>query len=174
MPGRCAQGSPSAFRHQTGRLLYHGCRLVLAAVFLVSGVTKAGAPDDFARIIEAYGLVPEPLVFPTAIVLIVAELAAAFGLLFEKRGALTLTSLMMLIFVLVLSYGIFLGLDIDCGCFGEGDPEAEAFHDLRGALSRDLLLAIAIVYMYLWRFFNQFESRPWFNFGRHQHMTKEV
>ena len=45
-------------------------------------------------------------------------------------------------------------LDIDCGCFGPNDPEAVAFHDLRGAFYRDLLLMLLIAYLYLWRFAN--------------------
>ncbi|HKL25260.1 MAG TPA: MauE/DoxX family redox-associated membrane protein [Desulfuromonadales bacterium] len=155
--------------------LYHGLRLVLAGIFFWSGVTKAVHPMQFADIIGAYGLLPEALLLPAALSLIAAEILAAAALLFEKRGGLTLIALMTLLFVGVLSYGLLLGLDIDCGCFGPGDPEAEAFHDLRGALLRDLLLLAAIGYLYLWRFRNRLVPKPWFG-NRHdgRAISKEV
>jgi hypothetical protein len=145
------------------RALYHGLRLLLAGVFLWSGISKALAPGEFAAIIEAYGLLPEALATPTALLLILLELVAAGGLLFEKRGALALISLLMLLFLLVLGYAIALGLDIDCGCFGPGDPEAAAFHGLREAFQRDLWLLLVIGYLYCWRFINRPTLTPWFS-----------
>ena len=143
------------------RWLYHGLRLLVAGIFLWSGISKALAPGEFAAMIDAYGLLPEVLVTPCAFVLILLELAAGSGLLMEKRGALALISLMMVLFLLVLAYGIALGLDIDCGCFGPGDPEAEAFHDLRGAFLRDLWLLLGIGYLYIWRFINRPTLNSW-------------
>lgn len=145
-----------------GLWLYHCCRLTIVAVFLWSGLTKMLHPSDFAAIIAAYGLLPEALVFPAAIGLIVVELVAATGLLFEKNGSLLLITLQLLLFVAVLSYGIYLGLDIDCGCFGPDDAEAEAFHDLRGALMRDILLLLAVAYQYFWRYVSKSKPRPLF------------
>lgn len=154
--------------------LYHALRLILVGVFLWSGVTKALHPIQFSEIVAAYGLLPEPIIPPIAIGLIGLEIIAAIGLLFEKRGALAWISLMMILFLAVLSYGIYLGLDIDCGCFGPNDPEAEAFHDLRGAILRDLLLIFAIVYLYLWRFINGLIPHPWLRFNQHQTIPKET
>ncbi|MBN2791330.1 MAG: hypothetical protein JXQ81_02365 [Desulfuromonadales bacterium] len=153
---------------------YHFLRLLLVAVFLWSGISKGFHPNDFSAIVGAYGLLPDILVFPVAISLIVSEIIAAVGLLLEKRGALSLITLMMLLFLAVLAYGIHLGLDIDCGCFGPNDPEAEAFHDLRGALHRDLLLMLAIGYLYLWRFINRPILNPWVQFHRRRALPKEV
>ena len=45
----------------------------------------------------------------------------------------------------MLSYAIFLGLDIDCGCFGLEDSEAQAFAGIRVALMRDLLFVVFAV-----------------------------
>jgi len=143
------------------RWLYHSLRLLLAGVFLVSGISKAVAPGEFATIIEAYGLLPSALVTPCALALILLELVAGAGLLLEKRGALALISLMTILFLLVLSYAIALGLDVDCGCFGPEDPEAEAFHNLHGAFKRDLWLMLIIGYLYCWRFINRPALAPW-------------
>jgi uncharacterized membrane protein YphA (DoxX/SURF4 family) len=152
---------------------YHLLRLLLAGVFLWSGIGKSLAPADFARVIEAYGLLPAGLTGVAALILIAAEIAAAAGLLLERRGALTAITAMLLLFVGVLGYGIVLGLDIDCGCFGPDDPEAQAFHDLRGALWRDLLLLLAAGYLYLWRHFNRLVPSPWRKRGSSQRTILE-
>lgn len=130
-------------------------RCLLAGVFLWSGLSKAYAPNFFAETIAAYGLLPDPLVFPAALLLIVAELLFGVGLLIDQRGALAGIGLLLLLFMAVLGYGISLGLDVDCGCFGPNDPEAAAFHDLHSVFIRDLLLLLVILYLYCWRFANR-------------------
>ena len=115
-------------------------RMILAAVFIYGGVPKLFSPHDFARIISAYGLVPETLVFPVAIVLPLIEVITAIGLVLNYRWAIVTSLLLLLFFIAVLSYGILLGLDIDCGCFGIEEPEHDAFSTLSEARIRDLLL----------------------------------
>jgi hypothetical protein len=51
----------------------------------------------------------------------------------------------------VLGYGIWMGLDIDCGCFAPQDPESKAFHGLWAALIRDMFIMPAIFYLYYQR-----------------------
>jgi len=145
----------------TARYIYHALRLFIVVVFLWSGVSKAFNPEQFTATIEAYGILPEALALPVALMLILVEIIAAIGLLLNKWGSLTAITIMMLFFLAVLGYGIFLGLDIDCGCFGPNDPEATAFHDLRGAIVRDLWLMLAIIYLYLFRFINRLAPNPW-------------
>ncbi len=156
------------------KIIYHALRLVIVAVFFWSGITKAQHPIQFSEVVDAYGLLPEQLVLITAIALICLEIIAAVGLFFEKRGALTSISVMMILFLMILGYGIYLGLDVDCGCFGPNDPEAVAFHDLRGAFQRDLLLILAIGYLYLWRFVNCLRPYHWLNFDQHRVIHKEI
>jgi uncharacterized membrane protein YphA (DoxX/SURF4 family) len=133
---------------EPGVFLERGVRLVLAAIFLISGITKLAEPQSFAVIIDAYGIIPEALAMPAALLLAVLEIVAATGLVLKWRGSLELMTGLMLIFMAVLAYGIHLGLDVDCGCFGPEDPEAKAFHGLQGALLRDLGLMVAIFYLY--------------------------
>ncbi len=153
---------------------YHLLRFAVAIIFFWSGLSKALDPGLFAETIEAFGLMPPIMTLPAALVLIGAELIAGLGLIFEKRGALTGSTLLMLLFMGVLGYGMHLGLDIDCGCFGPGDVEAVAFHGLRDALLRDVLILIAIGYLYLWRFLNGLTTRPWLVRVSRQSPTKEV
>jgi len=131
--------------------LYRFTRWTVGIIFLYSGPVKLIAPRIFAVLIEAYGLVPETLVVPVAVLLPAIEVAVAWGLLFDIRGSLAITAGLMILFMAILGYGIHMGFDIDCGCFGGEDPEAEAFHGLRLALCRDAVIMVGIVYLYIWR-----------------------
>jgi uncharacterized membrane protein YphA (DoxX/SURF4 family) len=136
------------------KALYHFIRILLAAVFLYTGVTKLADISAFAETIGAYGLLPEFLLPFAALGLVAAEIAAGIGLLMEKGWSIKLSAGLMLLFLAVLGYGMALGLDVDCGCYGPGDPEAEAFGNLRGAFIRDLfyLAGIALIVLYRKRY----------------------
>ena len=125
------------------------CRWLLIIIFLVAGVPKLLDLRAFAGVIDAYGLLPESLVYPSAFIIASLEVVAAVGLFLKKRFALHLTTILMCIFIGVLTYGIVLGLDIDCGCFSQNDPEFKAFSGLKTALFRDFVLLIPLVYLYL-------------------------
>jgi len=131
---------------------YRMIRIVLAVVFLSSGLSKLLDPTSFAVIIEAFGLIPETWILPVAVILPALEMIAAIGLLLDIRGSLTFITGMLMLFLAILAYGIWMGLDIDCGCFGPEDPEARAFHSLRPAIYRDVVMMIVIVYLYYWRY----------------------
>jgi hypothetical protein len=130
---------------------YHAVRMGIGLIFIWSGVVKLAAPQTFAAVIQTYGLIPEAASFPAALGLATTEAAAGIGLLFDVQASLgTITGLAVL-FIMVLGYGIYLGLDVDCGCFGPDDPEANAFHGLRIALARDLVMLGAITFLYYHR-----------------------
>lgn len=126
-------------------------RIGLGLVFIFSGVAKLMAPQSFSVIIEAYGLIPEITVFPVAVIIAMIEALAGIGLLIDVRGSLEIITALIIFFMLVLAYGLWLGLDVDCGCFGAEEPEAEAFHDLRPALYRDLVMLVGIIFLFFWR-----------------------
>lgn len=122
------------------------CRWFLAGVMLFGAIPKLFAPAAFAEVIGAYGLLPDFLLPPAAIVLPAIELVCASLLIMEKTSGLWLTAVLMGLFIGVLTYGIHLGLDIDCGCFGPEEIEGKAFSNLRAALVRDLLFSIPLIY----------------------------
>jgi len=134
-----------------GVWLYRGIRWGLALVFLYAGLLKLADPASFVVIIEAYGLVPEGLLMPIAVALPSLEVLAAIGLMVDLRGSLTLMAVLMGIFIAVLGYGLWMGLDVDCGCFGPEDPEGRAFAGMRVALYRDFVLTGGILLLYGWR-----------------------
>ncbi|MFH1136199.1 MAG: MauE/DoxX family redox-associated membrane protein [Pseudomonadota bacterium] len=131
---------------------YFLIRAGVAALFLTAGFIKIQDPGTFSSVIDAFGLLPRPLPDLLAIVLPIIEILAGVLLLFDLKGGLPVITALTLMFCAVLLYGLQLGLDVDCGCYGPGDPEAEAFHDLRGALVRDLWILTAIGYLFWFRF----------------------
>jgi uncharacterized membrane protein YphA (DoxX/SURF4 family) len=123
----------------------------LGALFIYAGTLKLLDPRAFATLIEAYGIIPEQLLVPLSIVLPALEVVAGMGLVLNIKGSLSAIAALLVLFVLIVTYGIWMGLDVDCGCFGPQDPEAEAFHGLWPTLYRDSALLVGIVIMYGWR-----------------------
>jgi hypothetical protein len=126
------------------------CKGVLGGVFLTAAVPKILNLKGFAVIIDAYGIVPENILIPVAFFLSTLEAACGIGIFFNWARSLNLTVLLslLLLFIGTLSYGLWLGLDIDCGCFGKDDPEHTYFSNLRVALYRDLFLLLPVAYLY--------------------------
>lgn len=124
-----------------------GIRWVLAALFLYSGVVKLADPQSFATMVAGFGLLPKALLFPVALLLPLLEVVAGIGTMFAVRGSLAVIAGMLVLFMAVLAYGISLGLDIDCGCFGPEDPE-QAYKGLRIALIRDAAMLASVVFVY--------------------------
>ncbi|EPR43077.1 methylamine utilization MauE [Desulfovibrio sp. X2] len=130
------------------RPLYTAVRLVLAAMIIVAGVIKLQDPRVFAVTIDAFGIAPRWLVIPLSQWLPVAEIALGVALAFDLRGSLLVTCLVLLLFIGVLVYAIHIGLDIDCGCYGPSEPEAQAFGTLWTSVYRDLGMIAAAVWLY--------------------------
>lgn len=126
-----------------------GCRWLLALVFLTAGIPKLFTLDRFAETVAAYGLIPDMIVTPVALGIVLLEILAAVGLLLKRKWALWLSAALMLVFISVLSYGLWLGLDIDCGCFGPDEGLAGGSSSLRTALIRDIVLMVPLVYLFL-------------------------
>ncbi|MBW1984591.1 MAG: DoxX family membrane protein [Deltaproteobacteria bacterium] len=131
---------------------YYVVRIALSVIFIWSGISKLFDPTSFAVILEAYGLFPDILIIPAAILLSLAEVIAGMGLLFDIRGTLAAITIMLVLFMTILVYGIWLGLDIDCGCFGPEDPETKVFHSLPSALFKDMILFVGLIYLYVYRY----------------------
>ena len=130
-------------------------RLALGAVFVYAGAVKLLDPQAFGVVIARHGLLPEPLLWPTALGLPALEVLAGLGLVLGLRGSLTVVSSLLALFAGVLWFGVLRGLEIDCGCFSAGEL---AEHDgLRRALYRDLAMMAVALYLYAWR---RVQGRP--------------
>lgn len=131
-----------------GHSLYIAIRWLIGGVFILAGGTKLAAPETFAVLIGAYGILPDALVMPVAILMPAAEVIAGAALLVDIRGSLAVIALLLLLFMAILGYGMWMGLGVDCGCFGPEDPEAAAFHGLRRAFFRDAAMLGVVGYIY--------------------------
>ena len=132
--------------------IYRLIRWTLATLFIWAGGRKLADPQAFGVVIRDFGIVPELSVMPIALFLPALEIIAAVGLIFNIRGSLAVVTGLLTLFILILGYGIWLGLDIDCGCFGPQDPEWRAYNGLRSAFYRDLVMMASIFFLYFWRF----------------------
>ena len=128
--------------------IYKLLRWGLGAIFIYAGSTKLLGPEIFAVLIEAYGIVPDKLLMPVAIALATLEVIAGIGLLFDIRGSLSVIAGLLVLFMVVLGYGIYMGMDVDCGCFGPEDPEAKAVHGLKLFLYRDWVMLVGVAFIY--------------------------
>jgi uncharacterized membrane protein YphA (DoxX/SURF4 family) len=128
---------------------YRILRIIIGGVFIYSGAIKIMDVKGFARMVSQYELVPNELLATVAYGLPVLEFLAGIGLIFEIPWALTAISGMLVMFIVVLWYGVLRGLDIDCGCFST--EELKRHDSLRQALYRDIVMVAVCGYFYLYR-----------------------
>jgi hypothetical protein len=98
----------------TSRLLHWP----LSLLFLYSGTIKLIRLPEFAQSVSDFGIVLDGLTRPVAFVVCCLEIALAGALWQQKPWAMLATATLLLCFSGVLVYGLAIGLDIECGCFG--------------------------------------------------------
>ncbi len=158
---------------KTVDLGYRLCCWTLGFVFIYAGLTKLFTPRVFAVLIDAYGIVPDIMLMPVAVFLPVLEVAAGIGILFNIKGSLTIILGLTVLFLFTMGYGMHIGLDVDCGCFGPEDPEAEAFHGLKTAFDRDLIMLAGICFAFGWRKFRKISPKPFSAYCNIKKIKKE-
>lgn len=131
-------------------------RYLLVGLFLWAGITKLLDPKNFARSIDAFGLVPEDLLVVTAIGLPIAEILIAIAVAFHWRFSLPLMAGLLLVFIGVLWHGVLQDLNVDCGCFSLSEKGAHT--SLKTAFWRDWLMLTAVAYIFAVD--RLFKSRP--------------
>lgn len=97
-------------------------RVLVGLLFIYAGISKALNPDGFVADIGRFELLPEFLVLPVAIYLPYLEVLTGLALItgIFYFGGLLLTKGMLLGFSAGLASAWWRGLDITCGCFGQG------------------------------------------------------
>lgn len=136
---------------------YRVPRWVLGVLFVAVGGMKLAGLYEFANTIGDFGLVWEPLLVPTALLLATAEVVAGLGLLLDLRGSLAAVAGLLAVFSATVAYGLWLGLDIDCGCLGLAPAEWLEI-GLQAALVRNLILLAFCGFVYGWRYL--FKHQP--------------
>jgi uncharacterized membrane protein YphA (DoxX/SURF4 family) len=128
-------------------------RVGLAAVWAWAGLAKIADPAGAVLSVRAYRLLPEALVRPVAWGLPFLELAVAVLLVtgIATRLAAGISAGMLVVFLLGIAAAWGRGLQIDCGCFSPGGPDASVgAAQYLGALLRDGGLLLVSAYL-VWR-----------------------
>jgi uncharacterized membrane protein YphA (DoxX/SURF4 family) len=97
-------------------------RLILGVVLIVAGALKVTLPAVSARAVQAFQLLPFDVAGYVGYALPVVELAVGLLLvigLFTRASAMV-GGLLMLAFIIGISWAWAHGYSIDCGCFGGG------------------------------------------------------
>ena len=102
-------------------------RLILGAVFIYASLDKIMNPDDFAKAIGNYHVLPFGLENLLALVLPWVELLAGLCLIIGVMvdGATVLIILMNIVFIFAISQALARGISIECGCFSVSSEGGE-------------------------------------------------
>lgn len=124
-------------------------RLVLAGVFLVSGLLKAADPAQTRTAVRAYQLLSDGIAEVVAAVLPYLEIATGVLLLvgLATRLAGVLSALLMIAFLIGVGSAAARGLTIDCGCFGGGGEVAAGQTSYTAEILRDAGLLVLSIYL---------------------------
>lgn len=127
------------------------CRLILGGVFVYASIDKIMQPDQFARIVFNYHLVPANLINIFAVILPWVEFGAGIFLILGiwPRAAGTILTALVVVFLLALAINWIRGVSLECGCFTVSSKAKTAIGDL---ILRDVaLLLVAIQATFLAR-----------------------
>jgi uncharacterized membrane protein YphA (DoxX/SURF4 family) len=94
-------------------------RLILGATFIYASLDKIAHPEQFAKIVYNYKILPGSLINIFAVILPWVEfLAGCFLILgiFTESASLLL-SFLLVIFVIAISINLLRGVNLNCGCF---------------------------------------------------------
>jgi uncharacterized membrane protein YphA (DoxX/SURF4 family) len=122
-------------------------RLVVGGVWLAAGLLKLQDGSASVRAVRAYRLLPEAVVPTVGHLLPVVEVVIGLALLagFLTRVSATASALLQVAFIIGISSAWARGLQIDCGCFGNGGYDANATAKYPWELARDVgLLALSL------------------------------
>jgi putative oxidoreductase len=115
-----ATGATSNVKHETSNIIWRIVDFIIAGVFVYAGTLKALDPVQFASDIDNYKILPWPVCVALAFYLPWLEILCGLGLVFRivYRGALSILTALIVVFILATIAAKVRGLDISCGCFG--------------------------------------------------------
>ncbi|WP_035056933.1 DoxX family protein [Desulfuromonas sp. TF] len=130
------------------RRFYHLLRWGLGGLFLYAGALKLSDPLAFAIQIEKFGLLPPNWLDPVALLLPIIEILAGLVTLLGLRGGVETIGLLLLVFLAVLGYVWWSGMDVPCGCFSLEDVHHR--YGILVAIVRDLFMLAGAAFLF-WR-----------------------
>ncbi len=137
------------FQVQKGihKYLTLAARLFLGAVFIFASIDKIAAPEPFAIAVEAYKILPYPLINLFALIVPWLELLCGIFLIggYSIRGSAIILSALLTGFTAAILSAMARNLNIDCGCFGEAYQAPVGW----ARVFEDLGLLVLGAYLYL-------------------------
>jgi uncharacterized membrane protein YphA (DoxX/SURF4 family) len=126
-------------------------RLILASIFLYSGLIKASSSAQFAIALAPFTLIPETWLRPLSVLLPLCEIAGGALILvpYSKRIGACLIFGLCVVFIAALGWALANGIIVSCSCFGQEEQPSAAKMTL--ALIRDLVLAALALHVLLER-----------------------
>lgn len=123
-------------------------RILVGGVFIWAGVLKIRDPLAFADSIASFELVPTAFISAMALALPVLEVIVGVLLVvgWQRRVASASVLLLCGVFAVALVQALVRGLEVDCGCFGAGEPSVMSTWV---SLGRDLLLLVGAGIIYV-------------------------
>ena len=127
-------------------------RLVVGGVQILAGLSKFSDPAGNVRAVRAYRILPESVVptvghaLPTIEILIGSLLV--LGLFTRAMGIVS--SLFFIAFIIGISSAWARGLEINCGCFGNGGVPADPQRQYAIDIARDVGLLLCSVWLVIW------------------------
>jgi putative oxidoreductase len=120
--------------------------LIIAAIFIYAGVLKALDPVQLAHDIDHYKILPWTIGVGLAFYLPWLEILCSLALIFRLfyRGALSILTALVVVFLVATIAAKARGLDITCGCFGHASQNWSFPTHL--ALDLGILVALAVLY----------------------------
>jgi uncharacterized membrane protein YphA (DoxX/SURF4 family) len=124
-------------------------RMAVGGVFVFSGLTKVGDIDETIRSVRNYRLLPEAIVPTAGSALPVLELALAVLLLagLLTRVAAIITLPLSAAFFIGVSSAWARGLQIECGCFGNGGLTTDPVPGYVRELVLNALIVVACIWL---------------------------
>ena len=138
-----AGATPSNIKYQKSNILWRTLDFILAGVFLYAGVLKALDPVQLAHDIDHYKILPWTIGVGLAFYLPWLEILCGLALIFRRfyRGALSILTALVVIFLVATFAAKVRGLDITCGCFGHASQN----WSFPAHLALDLAILAALV-----------------------------
>jgi uncharacterized membrane protein YphA (DoxX/SURF4 family) len=127
-------------------------RLIVGGVDLLAGLSKFSDPAGNVRAVRAYRILPESIVptvghaLPTIEIVIGALLLVG---LFTRAMSI-LSGLFFLAFIIGISSAWARGLEINCGCFGNGSVPTNPQRQYAIDIARDIGLLLCSVWLVVW------------------------
>jgi uncharacterized membrane protein YphA (DoxX/SURF4 family) len=127
-------------------------RLIVAGFLIAAGYAKFSDPAGNVRAVRAYRLLPEAVVPTVGHALPTIELVLGFLILLGlfTRYVAVIAGLFFLAFISGISSAWARGLEINCGCFGNGGVPADPQRQYALDIARDLGLLALCVWLVVW------------------------